>query len=332
MEQFFTSRFLIAGVLALVTTLVATPWVIKMAHRFEAIDQPGEERRIHTTPTPRWGGLAIYLGVLVAWLAVYPLMYRFRDVVWVGPVTANSLWIMGLSGAVVFFGMLDDKYQFKASRQAIFLLTCGVLLSHPSLGGIRMEGFTNFFTDEYVQLSQLNSVLLTTVFIFVVTKTVDLTDGIDGLTAGICAIIASTMFFLALHQQPLIGVLTAGVIGACLGFLRYNYHPARIFMGTGGSQFLGFFLAAISIQGVVKTAAAAAIVAPLLVFGLPLMDAFLVVIRRLLSRSPITQADKRHLHHTLLHKGLNQRQTAWVLYLLTLTLCAAATLIVKLVD
>ena len=330
--EFITSRFLIAGVISLIVTLIATPWVIKMAHRFEAIDQPGDERRIHTTPTPRWGGLAIYLGVVIAWLAVYPLMYRFRDVMWVGPVTANSLWIMGLSGAVVLFGMLDDKYQFRASLQAIFLLTCGVLLSHPSFGGIRIEGFTNVIAGEYIQLSQLNSVLLTTVFIFVVTKTVDLTDGIDGLTAGICTIIASTMFVLALYQQPLIGVLTAAVIGSCLGFLRYNYHPAKIFMGTGGSQFLGFFLAAISIQGLVKTAAAAAIIAPLLVFGLPLLDAFLVVIRRVLSRSPITQADKRHLHHTLLGKGLNQRQTAWVLYLVTLALCVFATLIVRFVD
>jgi UDP-GlcNAc:undecaprenyl-phosphate GlcNAc-1-phosphate transferase len=236
---------------------------------------------------------------------------------------------MGLSGAVVLFGMLDDKYQLSAAWQALFLMGCGILLSHPSFGGIRIEGFTNLFAGEYVQLSEVNSVLLTAFFVFIVTKTVDLTDGIDGLTAGICAIIASTMFVLALYQQPLIGVLTAAVIGACLGFLRYNYHPAKIFMGTGGSQFLGFFLAAISIQGVVKTAAAAAIVAPLLVFGLPLLDAFLVVVRRVLSRAPITQADKRHLHHTLLHKGLNQRQTAWVLYLLTLTLCLAATILVK---
>jgi UDP-GlcNAc:undecaprenyl-phosphate GlcNAc-1-phosphate transferase len=329
--EFITSRFLLAGAISLIVTLIATPFVIKIAHRFDAIDQPGEERRIHTTPTPRWGGLAIYLGVLAAWLVVYPLMHRFRDVVWIGPFSVKSLWIMGLSAAVVLFGMLDDKYQFKASRQAIFLLACGVFLSHPSFGGIRIEGFTNFFTHEYIQLSQLNSVLLTTLFVFVVTKTVDLTDGIDGLTAGVCAIIASTMFFLALHQQPLIGVLTAGVIGACLGFLRYNYHPAKIFMGTGGSQFLGFILAAISIDGVVKTAAAAAILAPLLVFGLPLLDAALVVIRRVISRAPITQADKRHLHHTLLHKGLNQRQTAWVLYLVTLTLCAAATVLVKLI-
>jgi UDP-GlcNAc:undecaprenyl-phosphate GlcNAc-1-phosphate transferase len=101
-------------------------------------------------------------------------------------------------------------------------------------------------------------------------------------------------------------------------------------MGTGGSQFLGFFLAAISIQGVVKTAAAAAVIAPLLVFGLPLLDAVLVVARRVLSRAPITQADKRHLHHTLLGKGLNQRQTAWVIYLLTLILCAMAVFLVKL--
>lgn len=327
--EFVTNRFLIATVVALAVTLFATPIVIKMAHRFEAIDQPGDERRIHTTPTPRWGGLAIYLGVLVAWLVVYPMMHRFRDVVWVGPFSANSLWIMGLSGAVVLFGMLDDKYQFRASWQALFLLGCGVLLAHPNFGNINIDGFTNIFTDKYVAFSQLNSVLLTALFVFVVTKTVDLTDGIDGLTAGMCGIIACTMFFLALHQQPLIGVLTAAVIGACLGFLRYNYHPAKIFMGTGGSQFLGFFLAAISIQGVVKTAAAAAIIAPLLVFGLPLLDAFLVVIRRLLSRAPITQADKRHLHHTLLHKGLSQRQTAWVLYLLTLTLCAVAVVFVK---
>jgi UDP-N-acetylmuramyl pentapeptide phosphotransferase/UDP-N-acetylglucosamine-1-phosphate transferase len=109
MRDLLTNRFLIAGVLSLLTTLIATPWVIRMAHRFEAIDQPGDERRIHTTPTPRWGGLAIYLGVVVAWLVVYPLMYRFRDRVWVGPFTANSLWIMGLSGAVVLWGMLDDK-------------------------------------------------------------------------------------------------------------------------------------------------------------------------------------------------------------------------------
>ncbi len=327
--EFLKSRFLLAGVLSLVVTLLATPFVIKLAHRFAAIDQPGDERRIHTIPTPRWGGLAMYLGVLVAWLAVYPLMHRFRDVAWIGPFSENSLWIMGLSGAVVLFGMLDDKYQLSAAWQALFLMACGILLAHPSFGGIRIEGFTNIFAGEYVQLSEVNSVLLTAFFVFIVTKTVDLTDGIDGLTAGICAIIASTMFVLALYQQPLIGVLTAAVIGACLGFLRYNYHPARIFMGTGGSQFLGFFLAAISIQGVVKTAAAAAIIAPLLVFGLPLLDAFLVVVRRVLSRAPITQADKRHLHHTLLHKGLNQRQTAWVLYLLTLTLCLAATILVK---
>lgn len=330
--EFFTSRFLLAGVISLIVTLFATPLVIKLAHRYEAIDQPGEERRIHTSPTPRWGGLAIFLGVLVAWLVVYPMMYRFRDVVWVGPLTANSIWIMGLSGAVVLFGMLDDKFQLSAAWQALFLMACGVLLAHPSFGGIRIEGFTNVFAGEYIQLSEVNSVLLTAFFVFIVTKTVDLTDGIDGLTAGICTVIASTMFFLALYQQPLIGVLTAAVIGACLGFLRYNYHPAKIFMGTGGSQFLGFFLAAISIQGVVKTAAAAAIVAPLLVFGLPLLDAFLVVVRRLLSRSPITQADKRHLHHTLLGKGLNQRQTAWVLYFVTLALCVVATLVVKLVD
>ncbi|MER3466616.1 MAG: hypothetical protein C4340_05745 [Armatimonadota bacterium] len=125
------------------------------------------------------------------------------------------------------------------------------------------------------------------------------------------------------------GVLCAGVIGAGLGFLRYNWYPAKIFMGTGGAQFLGFFLAAISIQGVVKTAAAVAFLVPLLLFGVPLFDAFLVVIRRAISRAPITQADRRHLHHSLLGRGLSQPQVVTVIYAITFVLCATAVILIK---
>jgi len=333
--EFLLNRFALAFLFALGATLLLTPLVIRLAKRFDVIDHPGEERRVHKTPTPRWGGLALYLGVLVAWLIVYPMSHHSAGQAMLGPYTVNSVWIMALSGGVVSFGMLDDKYQLSAGYQAVFLLVCGVLLSHPHFGNIRIEGFAVPFTKvgdlgHWVHFSELNSVLLTTLFVFVVAKTMDTIDGIDGLTAGIAAIIATTMFVLALYKQPLVGVLCAGVVGACLGFLRYNYHPAKIFMGTGGAQFLGFFLAAISIQGVVKTAAAVALVVPLILFGLPLFDAFFVVTRRLASRAPITQADKRHIHHTLLGKGLSQTQTVWVLYLLAIALCGTAILLVKL--
>ncbi|MBA3725105.1 MAG: undecaprenyl/decaprenyl-phosphate alpha-N-acetylglucosaminyl 1-phosphate transferase [Armatimonadetes bacterium] len=327
------NRFMLAFIIAVVVALVVTPWVISLAKRFGVIDVPGDERRVHATPTPRWGGLAIFLGVAAAWLIVYPMSHRPHGEQFIGPYTINSLWIMGLGGAVVVFGMLDDKFQFPATWQALFLLVCGVLLSHPQLGDIRIEGIAVPFSEpgRWLQFSEVNSVLLTSVFVFVVAKTMDTIDGIDGLAGGVAAIIAITMFALALYAQPLIGVLSAGVIGACIGFLRYNYHPARIFMGTGGAQFLGFFLAAISIQGVVKTAAAVAFVVPLLVFGLPIIDAFSVVVRRILNRVPVTKADKRHIHHTLLGKGLSQRQAVWVLYLVTVVLCGTAVLVVKLV-
>lgn len=330
-----SSTFALALLIALIVTLVATPLVIRLAAVAGAIDKPGEERRIHSNPTPRWGGLAIYLGVLAAWLLVYPMSHRSPDAALVGPYTVNSLWIMGIGFAIVAFGMLDDKYQLPASWQALFLLGCGIALGHPSLGNIRIEGFSvpfmaNDAPGGYVAFSELNSVIFTAIFVFIIAKTMDTIDGIDGLAAGIAAITATTMLILSLYKQPLVGVLSAGAVGSCLGFLRYNYHPARIFMGTGGAQFLGFFLAALSVQGVVKTAAAVALLVPLTLFGVPVFDAIFVVIRRIASRQPITRADKRHLHHSLLGRGLSQRQAVWVLYAAAILLCGAAILVVKL--
>ena len=129
--------------------------------------------------------------------------------------------------------------------------------------------------------------------------------------------------------QPRIALITAATGGAALGFLGHNYNPAKIFMGTGGAYVLGFTLACLSIAGTLKTAAAVSIFIPLLVFGLPIFDAFFVVVRRIRSGSPITQADKRHLHHTLLGSGLSQRQTVWVLYAAAATLSAIGLYIIK---
>ena len=127
----------------------------------------------------------------------------------------------------------------------------------------------------------------------------------------------------------LLALIAAALAGTSLGFLRHNYNPARIIMGTGGAQLLGFVLAALSIVGAFKTAAAVAIIVPVLVFGVPLFDAVQVVIRRKISGVPITQADKRHIHHQLLDRGLSQRQAVWVLYSIAIVLCVTLVLVVR---
>ncbi|HWP30881.1 MAG TPA: MraY family glycosyltransferase [Fimbriimonadales bacterium] len=327
--------FATAFFLSLVTAFLTTPLVIRLAKRFGAIDMPGDPRRVHEKPTPRWGGIAIYLAILVAWLVVYPMSQKAATAHLVGPYTTKSLWIMGIGALIVLFGILDDRYQISPFWQALFLIGCGIALAHPDMGNIRIEGITRPFSKpgtpgSFIGFSELNSVLFTAIFVFVIAKTMDTIDGIDGLAAGIAAISAMTMFVLALNKQPLIGVLSISAVGACLGFLRYNYHPAKIFMGTGGAQFLGFYLAAVSVDGVVKTAAAVAFLVPLTLFGVPVLDAFVVVIRRLRSGAPITKPDKRHIHHSLLRWGLTQPQAAWVLYIFAILLCTAAVLAVKL--
>jgi UDP-GlcNAc:undecaprenyl-phosphate GlcNAc-1-phosphate transferase len=329
--------FALAFFVSLIVALLTTPVVIKIANRFGAIDMPGDPRRVHTVPTPRWGGIAIFFAIAIAWLVVYPISHHPVGAEMLGPYTVKSLWIFGIGLAIVLFGALDDRFGLSAGWQAIFLLTCGVVLSHPEMGNIRIEGITRPFSapgtpGSFIGLSELNSVILTSLFVFVIAKTMDTIDGLDGLAAGIAAIIGMTMFILALNKQPLICVLSVSVVGACVGFLKYNYHPAKIFMGTGGAQFLGFFLAAISVDGVVKTAAAVALLIPLMLFGVPLLDAFWVVVRRIRSRSPILKADKRHIHHSLLKSGLSQKQVVWVLYLFAILLCSTAIVVVKMVG
>ncbi len=216
-------------------------------------------------------------------------------------------------------------------------------------GRVQIAGFGSPLgsTGSWVPLGML-AIPVTAVYIFVVAKTMDTIDGVDGLAAGIAAIAAATLSIIATYsvhrlapntavaqelgrgfqELPRVALVAAAIAGACMGFLRHNYNPAKIFMGTGGAQVLGFTLACISIAGVMKTAAAAALLVPILVFGVPLFDAFFVISRRLLSGQPITQADKRHLHHTLLGQGLSQRQTVWVLYTAAAALCAVLVAVV----
>lgn len=329
---------MLAGFIALVVSLGLTPLVRRMAFHFGAVDDPKrDDRRVHTEPLPRWGGIAIYGGFLLALLAVLPFA-GYSD----GPFPLYLIGILGIGGILVIVGALDDLHQFSAKIQLAVLLLAGLAIQL-----FRTEVHRNGLTQitavqitgmkwpmfaahgEWVQFG-LWAVVLTAVYVFVITKTMDTIDGIDGLAAGIAAISGGTFSIIATYEgQPRVALISAALAGASLGFLKHNYNPARIIMGTGGAQLLGFVLASLSIVGAFKTAAAVAIMVPVLVFGVPLYDAIQVVIRRRMSGVPITQADKRHIHHQLLDRGLSQRQAVWVLYSIAIVLCVALVLVVR---
>ncbi len=310
--------------LSLLTTYLLTPWVRRLAVRVGVMDMP-DARRVHTEPIPRWGGLAIYIGVLVGMFAGLLRLYLLApsDEVFLGRAF-QFLGLLLVGTGVLIVGMLDDKYQFSALVQMGALLLAGLVVQ---LFGVQIEGFAaplggKFSEARWVPLGMW-TIPLTAVWMFVISKTMDTIDGLDGLAAGVSAIAAFALALMALQaadmlDQPypnwLIAITAAAIAGAAGGFLRYNFNPARIFMGTGGAQFLGFMLGGLSVIGAFKTATAFAIVIPVLVFGLPLLDAGLAVVRRALRGQPIHKPDKKHLHHQLLERGLTQRQTVLILY------------------
>ena len=305
---------ILTGAIALVVTIFATPLVKKLAFKYGAVDDPKQDdRRVHKEPIPRWGGIAIYAGILISLLIMIPLAM---------PQTLFPRYLIGIlavGGLLVIFGALDDLYAFSAKIQLAGLLGAGLIIQFmfDKFGRVQIEGveWPMFVGGHWIQFPAWLAVILTMIYIFVVSKTMDTIDGIDGLASGIAFVAAAALVVIAASkgEQPRVALAAAAIAGASLGFLRHNYNPAKIFMGTGGAQVLGFSLACLSIVGAFKTMATFALLIPM-VFGVPLFDAFFVIVRRLKSGQPITQADKRHVHHTLMSTGLNQKQTVWVLY------------------
>lgn len=319
---------ILAGLIALAVSWVCTPIVRRLAFRHGAVDDPKrDDRRIHKEPLPRWGGLAIYAGLVVSVLAVLPFAYPNGH-----PYPLYLVGMLAVGGLLVAAGALDDLFQYSAKVQMLLLLAAGVAMQFifDPIGRVQIQSIGIPFSNYYLDLNPwFLAVPVTAIYIFVITKTMDTIDGVDGLASGIAAISAATLSVTATYEgQPRVALVAAALGGASLGFLRHNYNPAKIIMGTGGAYILGFCLACLSIVGALKTAAALALLIPVLAFGVPIFDAFFVISRRLMSGAPITQADKRHVHHSLLGKGLSQRQTVWVLYSVAATLCAVLVVLV----
>jgi len=303
---------ILAFFLAAIITYVATPFSLRLAIRCGAVRLP-RPRDVHVGPMPLWGGAAIYVGALI------PPLLALHGIV--PPAMAGIL--LGAT-VIAVFGMLDDRVDIPAIGQAAVIVAAGLVAA---LMGARVD----FVTDPRGGMIWLGkgAVLAAVAWIFLVTKAVDMVDGLDGLAAGISAIAGASLALMGLgRHQPELAVWAAALSGACVGFLRYNFSPATIFMGTVGAQFLGFMLAGLSIVGPFKMAAAVTLILPILVLGVPVLDAVRVVLVRVAKGRPASAAARDHVHHILLRRwGLSQRATVVVLYITSAALSVVALFI-----
>lgn len=298
-------RIVLAIAVAFAAAYLFTPQCKKFALSVGAVDQPSE-RRINDHPVPRMGGIAIFCGFVLA-------MLLFAD------LTPQTEGILIGTIIIAFMGGIDDMYnlspwikfigQFAAAGIAI---ACGVVV----------DGFTNFKTfGDTVYLTNITAVVVTAIWIVGCTNAINFIDGLDGLAVGMTTISSTTLLLISLRvSDPNISVILACLIGACIGFLPYNWNPAKIFMGDVGSQMLGFVLSTVSVIGLFKIHALVTILLPLLAMAVPLADTAFAIIRRLSKGQSPFKADKGHFHHRLLALGLNQKQVVTLLYAISVVL------------
>lgn len=296
-------QYVVPFVIALVVSYALTPSVKKLAIKIGAVDRPNA-RKVHTHVIPRLGGLAIYIGFMAAVLFCVPLQHELVGM------------LLGCT-AIVAVGIWDDICNIPAKVKLVGQILAACI---PIAFGIQIEWLTNPFGDIIV-LPELIAIPVTIFWIIGFTNTVNLIDGLDGLAAGVAFIASISMFLLAYNlNQFLPALVIVSMAGAALGFLQYNFNPAKIFMGDTGSMLLGYTLSVAAVLGLVKTAATVALVVPIIALGLPILDTTFAIIRRKMSGVPIFQPDKGHLHHRLLALGMTQKQAVLIMYFVSMIL------------
>lgn len=296
----------LSAIAAAAVVLILTPATMALARRVGAVDQPSA-RRIHDRPVPRLGGLAILLGFLLPALWFLP-----------GDPAARAL----IAGAVLIaaLGIADDVLGLPPAVKLLGQVACAAI---PVAAGLTIANGTLPLIGAF-ELGAAQYPLTILWFVAIV-NIINFTDGMDGLAAGVVGIGATTFAIIAASLgRADAAILAAALAGASLAFLKYNFNPARTFMGDGGSMFLGFMLAGIAISGVMKSAAAVAIVLPLVVLAIPILDTSFVILKRLKHGNPVYTADTSHFHHRFLAIGWSQRRTVLSIYAWTGLMCALA--------
>lgn len=297
--------------LAALVTAVATPLAGRLATLLNVIDRPSERKASARQGIPLLGGLAVVSGCAIGFFA-YLLVAGESDLV---KVREHLAAFMAGGMLLVMVGAWDDRFDLGAWQKIPFQVLAATIAIN---AGFVIDYFTNPFTLVTHMLPQWLSWLVTLGWMVVVTNAMNLIDGLDGLTTGIGAIIAGTLAIICFQADQLSGLLIAVVmLGALLGFLPFNFPPARIFLGDAGALFIGFALALIAIQGY-KKATLLTFIVPLLALAIPLLDTVLSVIRRVLAGKRIFSADKQHMHHLLLAREGSERKAVLWLYFQTL--------------
>lgn len=303
--------FLVTGGIAALATFLLTPLVRRLCLKMGWLDNP-DWRKVNRTPMPRVGGIAIFLGFLAA------LVYLFIFCCPAALATAGKGKVAGLvacSFIIALVGFADDTIGL-TPRRKLFYQVCAALLA--SLFGYSIVRVTNPFGGHFDAPAVLG-IALTVVWIVGFTNAINLLDGLDGLAAGVAAIIAGSLFFGAVKgDNRLIAMLAIALAGSALGFLPHNFYPAKIFMGDTGSMFLGFAIALISIEGAHKGATFVTFFVPVVAMGVPVIDTALAILRRLVLGRKVFAPDKEHIHHQLLFQEGSQREAVIKLYFLTL--------------
>jgi len=293
-------------VVAFLLVLLLTPAVSLAAWGAGLLDRPDDDRRLHRDPMPRLGGVAIFAAIAVPSAALG---------------NQHGFWGVMLGAALMtVLGAVDDVRPLPPSVKLTGQILIGALTVHL---GIEINHITlplmGVFNLDWLRYP------VTILWIVAIVNVVNFIDGLDGLAAGFCGIAAITFAILSASLGRLDAAAVSAILaGAAIGFLRYNFHPATIIMGDSGSLMMGYLLATIAIEGVLKTAAAVSLVFPLVVLALPILDTSFVILKRLKYRQPIYQADRWHFHHRFSNIGFSQRRTALTLYAWCMMLSAFA--------
>jgi UDP-GlcNAc:undecaprenyl-phosphate/decaprenyl-phosphate GlcNAc-1-phosphate transferase len=301
---------LVFGV-AFIISLAVTPGVARLAFRIGAIDKPGR-RKIHDSVMPRLGGVAVFAGFLAAASLLIGREEKITGLLLGGTI-------------ILLLGIADDIRGLSPKTKLLGqLLAASVIVYF----GIRVDFINNPF-DGYFYFTTL-SIPITIIWIISVTNSVNLIDGLDGLASGVSTIALLTFSLIAYKTgQTTVSLLAFALAGSIMGFLRYNFHPAKIFLGDSGSMFLGFMVSVFAVFGLLKGVTMIAFVVPIVILGVPIFDTCFAIVRRYCQHKPIFQADKQHIHHRLLNCGLTHRQTVLIIYCISLFFSLSALLMLR---
>lgn len=321
-------HFAIVALVTCVVTIALVPPVKKLAIKLDAVDYPSE-RRVNKTPIPRFGGVAMF-GGLVAGLAalgigifVFGWHYPFRSIV------SRDLWYPGIAiGITIIFlvGVADDIFDLKPIQKLIGQIAAATVIA---ASGLLLSNMHNPFGTGFIDFGWF-AYPLTIFYLVAFANIINLIDGLDGLASGITAISAIAMFVFALITFRVDAAFFCAIlIGACVGFLKYNFNPASIFMGDSGALVLGLSLGVVSLFATTKSALFVSLLVPILTAGVPIIDTATAIIRRLRGHQPIQQADSGHIHHRLLREGFSQRKTVLIMWSWTAILAVSAIFITE---